>query len=344
MRKSLYDISWQVSEEQYRKDKALSYSTLARYEREGFSKLHSLFDKLETPSLTLGSAVDTLITDGREAFDERFFVAEFPSVPDSIITIVKDLFKNFSNSYNNLAKIPTEAIIEWAGDYNYQPNWRPETRAKVIVEKGSSYYNLLYVAGNKTILDTATYNDVMNMVSALKDSHATEKYFAEDNPFDNIERHYQLKFKSTFQGIDYRCMSDLLIVLHDDKKVIPCDLKTTGKPEYLFYKSFVDFRYDIQSRLYWRIIRDNMDKDDYYKNFELTDYKFIVVNKKNLDPMIWDFPVTRAVGTLKFKDGLIMRDPEEIGKELSYYLNNNPKRPIGIMNENNLCEWLNNEY
>ena len=31
--KSLKDVSWQVSEEIYRADSALSYSTLARYDR-----------------------------------------------------------------------------------------------------------------------------------------------------------------------------------------------------------------------------------------------------------------------------------------------------------------------
>ena len=42
--KSLKDISWQVTEEEYRQDKALSYSTLAKYERGGFKSLKSLFD------------------------------------------------------------------------------------------------------------------------------------------------------------------------------------------------------------------------------------------------------------------------------------------------------------
>ena len=60
-RKSLYDISWKVSEPVYRADPALSYSTLSRYEREGFNNLDKLFDRLETPSLTFGSCVDTLI-------------------------------------------------------------------------------------------------------------------------------------------------------------------------------------------------------------------------------------------------------------------------------------------
>ena len=77
MNKSLYDISWQVTEEEYRADKALSYSTLAKFKRSGFNGLNNLFDKVETPSLTFGSAVDSIITGGEEEFNERFFVAKF---------------------------------------------------------------------------------------------------------------------------------------------------------------------------------------------------------------------------------------------------------------------------
>ena len=74
--RSLKDISWNISEEDYRKDPALSYSTLARFNREGFNNLNKLFDKIETPSLTFGSAVDSIITGGMEEFNERFIVAD----------------------------------------------------------------------------------------------------------------------------------------------------------------------------------------------------------------------------------------------------------------------------
>lgn len=100
--KSIKDIAWNVDEETYRSDPALSYSTLARYEREGFNNLDKLFDRIETPSLTFGSAVDSIITGGQEEFDERFMVAEFPPAPDSIIKIVKALFKKHGDSYKSL--------------------------------------------------------------------------------------------------------------------------------------------------------------------------------------------------------------------------------------------------
>ena len=34
--KSIRDIAWNVSEEEYRADTAISYSTLSRFEREGW--------------------------------------------------------------------------------------------------------------------------------------------------------------------------------------------------------------------------------------------------------------------------------------------------------------------
>ena len=344
--KSLRDISWQVSEEEYRADPALSYSTLARYEREGFNNLDKLFDRIETPSLTFGSAVDSIITGGQEEFDERFMVAEFPSMPDSIVKIIKSLYKQYAGTYRSLLNIPDNSIIRETEDQNYQMNWKPETRAKVIREKGTDYYNLLFVAGDRCIIDTQTYQDVVNAVRVLKESSSTKLYFADDNPFEpDIERLCQLKFKGEFDGITYRNMADLIIVNHKEKWVKPVDLKTSSHTEWDFYKSFVDWRYDIQARLYWSIIRQNMDKDEYFKDFKLLDYDFIVVNKRTLTPLVWNCPFTQAQGTLRFGNNsqIEMRSPFEIGKELNSYLTSRPKVPMGIneTSTNNLRDWLN---
>lgn len=342
MIKSLREISWNVPEEVYRADPALSYSTLSKFKRSGFNELEHLFDRIDTPSLTFGSAVDSIITGGEEEFESRFMVAEFPPTPDSIITIVKGLFDNYHHNYRILESIPDKEIIEVAAQFNYQNNWKPETRAKVIKEKGSTYYRLLYLSKDKTILDTATNLDVRKTVEALRNSPTTRKYFAPSNPFENVERLYQLKFKATLNGIEYRCMADLLIVDYDRKVIIPVDLKTSGKPEWDFYKSFVDWRYDIQARLYWRIIRYNLDRDPYFKDFKLLDYQFIVANRRTLTPLIWQCEFTQKKGLIKFND-VVFEDPEEIGMELHTYLTFNLSVPIGIhlKEPNSLTEWLN---
>ena len=334
--KDLFDISWKVDEPTYRQDKALSYSTLSRFERSGFNGLSTLFDEIKSPSLTFGSAVDTLITGNEEEFKEKFLVADFPAISDTIETIVKELFQEFHVTHPKLSSIPDEEIIGRAVKYNYQNNWKPETRARVIKEKAEDYYNLLYLSENKELLDTETYLKVLACVDALRTSEATKWYFEDNNMFDDsVKRYYQLKFKQDIGGITFRCMADLIIVDYKNKTIIPVDLKTSSHKEWDFYQSFLQWNYQIQARLYYRIIQETILKDDYFKDFHITNYRFIVVNKETLTPLVWECEFTKDVGRIEFetetKGKIILEDPVNIGYELSDYLNHPEyKVPTGI--------------
>ena len=341
--KTLKDISWQVDEETYRADHALSYSTIARYAREGFNNLDTIFDKIETPSLTFGSAVDAIITGGQEEFDKNFFVAEFPTLTEAVGKMVKALFDECYQAYSNLNSVPDSVIIEKSEELKYQLNWKPETRAKVIKEQGTEYYNLLYLAQGKKVVNTLFKSEVDDCVTALRTSPATALLF---NPFDKqFERYYQLKFKATLGDVNYRCMADLIVVDHKRKKIYPFDLKTSGHPEWNFFDSFTQWRYDIQARLYWRIIRDNLDRDPEYKDYTLENYRFIVINKKTLTPLVWKFDDTQVYGALNYgeNDQIEFEDPLDLGKELSIYLSSRPQVPMGIdiSGDNDIITWLN---
>jgi hypothetical protein len=344
--KSLFDISWQVPEEVYREDHALSYSTLAKYERGGFKSLPTLFDKVESPALTFGSAVDALMTGGENEFNERFVVADFPSIPDSYIVLIKEIFNIYGTAYNSIVDVPDKDIIPLTEKLEFQRGWKPETRAKVIKEKGSEYYKLLFLSVNKTLLSTEVYNQVINCVNALKTAESTKFWFAPNNPFDNsIERLYQLKFKTELNGVIYRCMADLIVVDYNKKTIQPIDLKTSSHAEYEFYKSFISWSYQIQSRLYWRIIKKIVSEDEFFKDFTVLPYKFIVVCKETLNPLVWDCPFTAEVGDIcvgKNKQ-ILLRDPETIGQELFNYLKETPIVPNGISltTGNDLLTWLN---
>lgn len=344
--KLLRDISWDVDEPTYRADPALSYSTIAKYARDGFNNLDSLYDKIDTPSLTFGSAVDAIITGGDEEFNNNFLVADFPPLSDSLLKMVKGAFSKYSIRYSSINDIPDIDLINLSEELGYQLNWKPDTRARVVKQQCSEYYSLMYVASSKKIIDTETKRQVDAAVDALRHSESTKFYFAPNNEFDTrFVREYQLKFKACLEGVNYRCMSDLLLSDNEQKIVYPIDLKTSSHTEWDFYQSFVQWSYQIQARLYWRIIRANMDKDPVFKDYELADYKFIVVNKKTLTPLVWEFNKTKDIGTLTLgKNGQIeLRDPYELGKELSIYLSSRPAVPIGINinGENNIVEWLN---
>lgn len=343
--KELIDISWQVPEETYRADPALSYSTLARFEREGFNKLDHLFDKISTQSLLEGSMVDCLITGSREEFDELYYVADFPSIGDKEKTVAQELINKYKTSCELFSYIPHEAILEVLNEIGWQKNWRDDTRIRVISERVAMYYNLVVQADNKTVVDRDTYDKVSKMVYALKTSPATQGYFADNDPMSPVRRYYQLKFKAKFEGVPYRCMADLIIVDYERKEIYLIDLKTSSKSEWDFYKSFLEWNYACQGRLYYRIIKANLQKDSYFKDFNVHDYRFIVVNKNTLKPLVWNFEDTKKIGELTYgrNKQFVVRDPFTIGKELQQYLNLKPEVPNGIdaTGVNNIVKHLN---
>ena len=243
MNKSIKTIFWDIPESEYRKDPALSQSALSVYERKGFECLDTLFEPVESPSLTFGSAVDALITGGEDEFNSRFFISDIPSLKPSVEPVVKKIYEVFHTSYTDIADIPNSGLLSIIEEFKYQPNWKIETRIKNIKQEGQQYYQTMFMAGDKKILSQNVYNRVFACVRALKDSPQTKMYFQEDNPFDDIERVYQMKFKGTLGKITYRGMADLLMVNHKEKIVIPCDLKTSSGREYSFPEHFLEWGY-----------------------------------------------------------------------------------------------------
>lgn len=324
--KSIKELAWNVSEPEYRADPAISYSTISRFEREGWRKLDSLFDKIETPSLTFGSAVDTKLTDGDEAFNERFIVCDFPPLSDTLVSITKFLHKSFHEDYRKLSMIDDIEISRAALMLNYYANPKYENyRIKSIKDNCEEYYSLLTLAGDKTVLSQSDYSEVMACVDELKTNPAT-KYFFSINPFEtHIEKLFQLKFKAEFQGIPVRCMFDEIIVDHEKKMIYPIDLKTTGHPEEEFESSFTTWRYDIQAKLYSYILQQCLNKDEYFKDFKIQPYQFVVINRKTVAPIVWVYEGNFKETDLKDERGTILRDWRKILYELHYYLNHDRK-------------------
>lgn len=344
--KSLYDISWKVTEEEYRADSAYSYSTISRYNKDGFDNLDKLFDKVSSPSLTFGSVVDTLLTGGQEEFDRLFFVTDFPNISDTLINITKYLFDTYSSTYRNISLIPDNILAEVGLRFNYYtaPKFQAY-RVKMIKEFCEEYYNLLYLSVNKVLISNDDYQDALDCIDRLKNNPYTKFYFESNNPFDrNVERFYQLKFKGEYEGINLRCMSDLLVVNHKDKTITPIDLKTSFKPEWRFYKSFIEYGYWIQANLYWYIIRQNLDKDEVYKDYTLLDYRFIVISRNTKKPLVWEYNDTKVITDLTYGDNnqYKCRNWRNIVKELDYYIRNTPELPLNIKEINNITYWLNN--
>lgn len=319
MRKSIRDISWLVSEETYRASSALSYSILSRFDREGFRKIGSLFDRIESPALRFGSAVDTRLTDTIEAFNNRFIVCEYPSISEAQIVIAKGLFNSFGEQYRNIELIPDEDILSFTA--TYQPAWGNEAKLKHIRTKCGDYYNLLALSAEKEILSQRDFEDTIACVDELKTNPYTKGFF-KINPFDTrFEKVFQLKFKSKYQDIDVKCMFDEIVADHQEKIIYPIDLKTTGHPEEEFQQSFITWRYYIQAQLYTYILSQVIKNDWYFKDFKIAHYSFIVINRFTLAPLVWRY--RKNFSEISFiHEGKEYRNWRSLAVELNYYLTN----------------------
>lgn len=287
MYKSIKSLTWNVSEEEYRNDDAISYSMLASFEREGFKIIPHLKDKKSSEALRFGSLVDTILTEPEE-LDNKFLVSDISKVTEIILNIIKNVYENCDKTTNNLTEINRDLILNSIKEFNYQSNWKDDTRINKVIEEGSSYFSLLGLAGNKTLISQYEYDLAVSCVESIKNSEFTNKYFNDTvDYFGEIEAFYQLKLKYNKNGLNVRCMFDRVIVNHKTKTIQPIDLKTTGKDEEEFENSFLAWSYWIQSNMYSEILKLIIEEDDYFKDFTILPFLFVVVNKNNKTPLVW---------------------------------------------------------
>lgn len=341
--KSLLTLSMNISEEEYRDIPALDYSLISRYTNSGFNGLETIFDKIESPSLTFGSLVDCLLTAPNEV-DDKFFVSELSEPSEKVKKAVEYLYNNTDKEW--LGEIDADTVLNALNMVEYQGNWKDDKRIITFLDKGKEWFRFLVVSSGKKIITREVFNKALNVIDAFKSSKATKFYFEPNVEFADIQRFYQLKFKTTLENdIEYKGMMDEIVVDYYKKEITIVDFKTTSGKEWDFVKSFLKYNYHEQARLYTRILDKIIKQDELFSKFKIVGFKFIVANIDNPQPLIWDCDFYNcASGQLIFgkENDIIIDDPEDKGKELKFYLDNNPKVPnnINLYGENSIKEFL----
>lgn len=293
IKKNITELSWQVTEAEYRASEAISYSSLSSFAREGAEIIPHLKEKKEAEALRFGSLVDTLMTEPEE-LEAKFLISDTPRPSDTVAKIIANIWENSDKSTNDITNIKSDTILLYANDANYQTNWKDETRVNKLVAEGQSFFELLGLAGDRTLMSQSDYQRAISCVEQLKTNPYTAKYFY-DNPFEThkVEGVFQAKFKLKFESegkeYDIRCMFDRLIVDHEAKTIQPIDLKTTGKSEELFPQSFVTWNYYLQATMYSFILEQICAQDSYFKDFTILPFLFIVINRFRQKPLVWKY-------------------------------------------------------
>ena len=206
----------------------------------------------------IGSAVDHFLTAEENTFDNIFCILDTqkPSekeveILETVLTkaIQKDYIENIS--LDNCTDEITDAIVQ----FNWQPNWKMETRINKILEKGRDYFQFLKESEGKEIITAEELDIALNVAEAFKSSNNTSFLFT-DTP--ELDIYYQLPIYFKYKDISCKALLDAVIVHHDKEKnivnVFPYDIKTTSKNTIDFPNDLKFYRYDIQAAFYMQAL------------------------------------------------------------------------------------------
>lgn len=318
MLKEFKQLLWDVTEEEYRKDNAISYSMISRFIKDGYSAIPVIKESINTPSLTLGSALDCLVTEGLDKYKERYYVSECNPV-NKTEAVIEEIYKHISDAQNLEDAIikcgfTRENVLSDIFDsVDFYKGKTAQYKIKVISEKAQYYIDLKEAnEHSQTIINEQVDKDTIAMYNSMIMNPLVNDIFF--GKHEGTEKFFQAKFRCLIDNVPFRCMFDLLIVKHKDKKIIPVDLKSTSTPPYDFFSSFVKWNYQIQVREYTRILKEVL-KGTEFEDYTITDYLYVVVNKNFTSPVVYKIPINHLEGNIEI-DGNVMEDPIEKGKLL----------------------------
>lgn len=251
----------QVSKEVFKETKGVSYSRLSKLGQSPQAYQAGLVDDPESSAISLGSAVDVLLTQP-DKFDEEIYVmtADKPS---------SDLMQKFVDTYvdtQDKEKAWLASGFKIGVDAVY----------KKFEKEGKAYYDAIIAAKGRQIIDAADMFKANQIVTTLKSNPFTKKYFV---PEDGVELVFQpmilwdLMYYSLVTGkstsVPAKSVLDVIRIDHKEKKIQPIELKTGAES---FMKSFWRYGRYLQGAMYNTAAHKSVEEDSEY---EIENIRFI---------------------------------------------------------------------
>ena len=235
----------------YREDEALSQSQLKKLlgGLDSFMKEDS--EKQSLPMI-IGSAVDTILTGNVGDFEEEFHIISVPKPSETIESMLLTIYEMAEDKNAALPDL-VDLIQEVVVSYNYQPNWKIDTRIGKVVENFTYYEEIKKCAG-KTVLSPSDMTVINNVVESITTNPITKDFFSSYTK-KNTDFYYQLPIFWEVDGIKCKGLLDLVMVIRNEQDVItaviPFDLKTMSDVTLNFNEAMKKRRYDIQAAWYY---------------------------------------------------------------------------------------------
>ncbi len=308
------------SEEEYRKYPALSYSKLRMADSEPWN-----IPKEKLPpgqAMLFGSAIDVMLQPGNR-FEEEFVVLD-TTLPDK--TTVFGKLVNTLWVMQDMSKEAVEIALNSVGAKQLKPE-----KALLEIEPWKEKFELLKQANEsgKKIISSEQYAEATQVVNTLVAHPWCSDYF-QFNP--SVETLYQVPLIFDIEGTKYKTLPDLIIVNKEEKTIKAIDIKHTEKLGD-FYKSYLDYRYDIQEVLH--TVGTIWYAQEKYPSYKVLPTEFLVCSKNAYGKILRFYTdnlntFDRFSNGWSTKYGRKLRSIKQLTSDLEWYETNgyNEKREL----------------
>jgi hypothetical protein len=239
---------------------------------------HKEFDS-SAEHFMIGSAVDCILTNSLEAFNEEYYISEVDKLPsETVIEILKLVYEDVLQDYAEHLEVitgqdnplPVTSFHEFVGELGnwgayildacektgWQPRWGADAKLKNIVEPSSAYFLDLCLGFGKTVISQTQNNTIKSIVHSLQSNPRTASFFDRDfyEQMSDLTVYYQFPIYFEYRGVNCKALLDMVFVYRTEEgkiiAVVGVDLKTMNGNTFYFPSSVRARRYDIQAAWY----------------------------------------------------------------------------------------------
>lgn len=211
--------------------------------------------------LLVGQGVDTLITEGEDSFNDKYYPAMVSKPSDAIMAVIQETFSKTVEYYGSLRILKDDApdlkdhlkrIWEACETFGYyvsrrKDDWQKDTRPASIVEAGKWYWKELLEGAGKIILTPEENEIIQSVYKSITTHHVTKEVF-DCTPHQRIVFQEPIYFE--YRGHQCKILPDWHKVDDEAMTIQPFDLKTTRNSPQNFLFEIKQWRYDIQAAYY----------------------------------------------------------------------------------------------
>lgn len=236
----------------------------------------------EKKHFIIGSAVDAWLTQGEEAFKNKYHYSQLKKKPsDTGKSIIKMVFDRVSQETVPSELLPfisyKEVIYHACNEHEYLMNrkaptdkqmkeiegaltitnwWNYDNRWSTI-KNAQEYWADLILANGKQVLTDDEYKTINDIIISITTHVHTRDLFKDSENMDIV---FQFPMYWEYEGTDCKGLIDHTLIDHSRRKIMPIDEKTLGDYVLNFPKAAWKRRYDIQGSFYTEGLSKNLDR------------------------------------------------------------------------------------